>query len=368
MQKKEIAEIKKQFKYDDALTRIAGCFVDAEKNIISVFSKSFASLDDTDRLKYMAFFKKVLSGTKGTQLNDAEFPIHAEDAGSTHAELMELLHDELKDEDNLRDFFERVVGEYQHEGNYCIFAAHDNYDVPGKGSDGLTMDDASDTVHSFMIFAICPVDLAKAGLSYHEADEMFLSMERDWMAKAPEYGFTFPAFDDRMTNIHAMLVYDNKSEREDFTTGFFNCTIGASSEKQSETFATMVYDAFGKNLSVKTVADMMLEVSDMTDANPELENVNCARIIDIFEACGADTDNTKKCAETFTEELGRGAEININNVLSTKALSIEGEGIKIKADSSYAEKITEEIDSSGIRYLKIPIGLCTVNGINVANW
>lgn len=364
MQKKEISELKKQFKYDDALTRVAGCYVDAEKNIVSVFSKSFATIDDTDRLKYMEIFKKALSGSKGKQLMDAEYSIHSEGEGSTHAMLMQLRADELKNEDHLREFFEKVVSEYPHEGNYCVFAAHDNYDVPGKATDGMTMDDASDTVHSFMVVAFCPVELAKAGLSYHADEEMFLSVERDWVAGAPEYGFTFPAFDDRITNIHAMLVYDKKSAKEEFTTGFFDTTVGTPAEKQSEVFSTMVQDAFGDHVTVRDVADIITEISGITEANPDMTSVNRSRVLDILDSCGADADDLEKSRQTYEDELGD-SEVEIDNLISTKSLSIEGDGVKITADIAYASRITEEKDEYGARYIKIPIDNCIVNGIAV---
>lgn len=364
MQKKEISELKKQFKYDDALTRVAGCYVDAEKNIVSVFSKSFATIDDTDRLKYMEIFKKVLSGSKGKQLMDAEYPIHSEGEDSMHAELMRLRADELKHESHLREFFEKVVAEYPHDGNFCILAAHDNYDVPGKGADGLTMDDASDTVHSFMVVALCPVELAKPGLSYHSKEEMFLSTERDWIVGAPEYGFTFPAFDDRMTNIHAMLVYDKKSLKEDFTTGFFDTTVGTPAQKQSEVFSAMIQDAFGDNVSVRDVTDVITEITGITEANPDMVTVNRSRVLDILDSCGADADDLEKSSQTYENELGD-KEMDIDNLISTKSLSIEGDGVKITADIAYASRITEEKDAYGVRYIKIPIDNCIVNGIVV---
>ena len=42
MNKREISEIKKQFKKDNnAITRICGCYVDAEKNIRTTLKEAF---------------------------------------------------------------------------------------------------------------------------------------------------------------------------------------------------------------------------------------------------------------------------------------------------------------------------------------
>ena len=53
MNKKEIAEIKKQFTPDRcAITRICGCYVDGEKNKKMNMKEAFLSLSDEEMFKY----------------------------------------------------------------------------------------------------------------------------------------------------------------------------------------------------------------------------------------------------------------------------------------------------------------------------
>lgn len=54
MNKREISEIKRQFKKDNnAITRICGCYVDAEKNIRTTLKEAFFALSEEEIFKYL---------------------------------------------------------------------------------------------------------------------------------------------------------------------------------------------------------------------------------------------------------------------------------------------------------------------------
>ena len=79
MNKKEVAEIKKQFTPDRcAITRICGCYVDAEKTVKTKSKDAFLSLPEEEMFKYFDLLKKTLSGSMGKNLIDMEFPLEQE--------------------------------------------------------------------------------------------------------------------------------------------------------------------------------------------------------------------------------------------------------------------------------------------------
>ena len=66
MNKKEITEIKRQFTPERCtLTRIGGCYVDAEKEKRTQFKEAFFSLPEEEAFKYFDLLKKTLCGRAG---------------------------------------------------------------------------------------------------------------------------------------------------------------------------------------------------------------------------------------------------------------------------------------------------------------
>ena len=79
MTKQEISEIKKLFTPKNcSITRICGCYVDAEKNIKTKLKEAFLSLEEEEMFKYFKIFKSTLSGTIGKNLLNMEFPLEQE--------------------------------------------------------------------------------------------------------------------------------------------------------------------------------------------------------------------------------------------------------------------------------------------------
>ena len=69
MIKKEVSEIKKQFKPSDCtISRICTCYVNGEKEILSTSTDAFLSLPEEECFKYFEIFKKSLSGSIGKNL------------------------------------------------------------------------------------------------------------------------------------------------------------------------------------------------------------------------------------------------------------------------------------------------------------
>ena len=213
MIKQEINEIKRLYTPSNcSITRICGCYVDGEKNKKTEFREAFLSLPEEEIFKYFELLRKTLSGSPGKNLLDLEFPLASEEEGGTQEFLLRLRESRLKDDALLEEFYDKVISSYEYVGNYLILLIHDAYDVPGKTSDGLTMDDASDTVYEYILCSICPVNLSKPGLSYDATANEFHNRVRDWIVEMPEAGFLFPAFNDRASDIHSVLYYSKKPE------------------------------------------------------------------------------------------------------------------------------------------------------------
>lgn len=152
--------------------------------------------------------------------------MEAEDFGGAQAFLMSLRESQLNDPNLLNEFYDKVIESYDYGENYLILLIHSVYDVPGKTSDGMEMEDASDEVYDHILCAICPVKLSKPGLSYQAETNSFHDRIRDWIVELPEVGFLFPAFNDRCADIHNILYYTKI--RKSFVHHWWNSFLAAS--------------------------------------------------------------------------------------------------------------------------------------------
>ena len=135
MNKKEISEIKKQLTPANCnITRICGCYVDAEKNKKTELKEAFLSLSEEEMFKYFEIFKKTLSGTLGKNLMNMEFPLAEEKEGGKHEFLMKLRASKLKDDALIESFYDKIIENYDYPENYYIILVHAVYDIPGRTS------------------------------------------------------------------------------------------------------------------------------------------------------------------------------------------------------------------------------------------
>lgn len=168
MNKKETLEIRKQFTNENcAITRICGCYVDAEKQIRTELKEAFLSLPEEEIFKYFEIFRKTLSGTIGKNLLNMDFPLAQEMPDGTQSWLLKLRDSRLTDDVMLEEFYEKIINHYAYGENYYIILIHAAYDIPKKAEDGMEMFDASDDTYEYLMCSICPVKLDKAGLCYN---------------------------------------------------------------------------------------------------------------------------------------------------------------------------------------------------------
>ena len=275
MNKKEISEIKKQFTPSRcAITRICGCYVNGEKEKKAQMKEMFLSLPEEEMFKYFDIFRKTLSGTLGKNLVNMEFPMETEDYGGTQAFLMSLRESQLNDPNLLNEFYDKVIESYDNGEHYLILLIHSDYDVPGKTTDGLEMDDASDEVYDHILCAICPVKLSKPGLSYQAEINEFHDRIRDWIVDMPEVGFLFPAFNDRSTDIHNILYYTKNPEdlRNSLVDRLLGCVLPLTAKSQKETFQTLIEDTLtgeGDYEIVRTIHENLTEMIEEKKEEPE---------------------------------------------------------------------------------------------------
>lgn len=371
MNKKEVLEIRKQFTPANcAITRIAGCYVDHEKNKKMESKSAFLSLPEEEAFKYFDIFKKTLSGTMGKNMLNMEFPIDQEMPGGTQEFLMKLKASKLEDDMLLEEFYDKVIATYEYAENYYIILIHAMYDVPGRSSDNMEMFDASDEVYEYLVCSICPVSLSKAGLSYNAESNCIQDRIRDWVVDMPDKGFLFPAFNDRSTDIHGVLYYTKKSE--DLQPELIEQLLGAkmpmSANTQKETFQMLIEDTLREDGDYETIRNIHDTLNDMIEEHkeePEPLQLDKTDVRKVFEKSGVSSEKMECFDQNYEETAGEKTSLLATNITETKKFQIETPDIVIKVNPERADLIeTRVIDGRQCLVIAVDDHI-EVNGVNV---
>ena len=371
MNKKEISEIRRQFSPERcAVRRICGCYVDGDKNIKLKMKEAFLSLPEEELHKYLDIFKKTLSGTLGKNLLQLDFPMEQEREEGFQSFLMELRESGLEDDELLDRFYQMIIEHYDYGENYLILLIHSAYDIPGKASDGLLMDDASDEVYTHLLCSICPVNLSKAGLCYNVDNNQIEDRIRDWIVEMPSVGFLFPLFQDRSTDIHGMLYYSRNAEQlhQAMLEELFGCVAPLSADTQKDSFHSLLENTLGDSCEYDTVLAVHEKINDILEAHkdePDPVVLTKPDVRRILEESGVPDEQLSDFDEQYTLAAGSQPSLVATNIVNTKKTEIRTPDIVITMDPLKAPLVeTRMLD--GRKCLVIPMeGEVEVNGIHV---
>ena len=373
MNKKEISEIRRQYVPERCtISRICGCYVDAEKNIKTTMKEAFLSLPEDDAFKYFTIFKKTLSGTVGRNLVNLDFPLEEEHEGGHQEFLLKLRNSKLKDDALVEEFYNRIIDTFPFGENYYIILIHVAYDVPGKATDGTEMYDASDNVFEYLLCSLCPVHLSKPGLGYNETKNCIENRIQDWIVDQPMKGFLFPAFNDRYTDIHSMLYYTKNATdlQEDFLKNMFGCTrIPLDADSQKETFNCLIADTLGTDCDysvVKNIHEILNEKIEEFKDSPEPLELGKQDVRRLFEDSGVPDSRMEDFDQCYDEEVGEQTTFLATNIASSRKFNIETPDVVVKVNPEAADLVETRI-IDGRQCLVIAINEhVEVNGISIA--
>ncbi len=369
MNKKETLEIRKQFTNENcAITRICGCYVDADKQIRTELKEAFLSLPEEEIFKYYEIFRKTLSGTVGKNLLNMEFPLEQEMPDGTQAWLLKLLGSRLTDDALLEEFYEKIIHSYSYGENYYIILIHAAYDIPRRAEDGTELFDASDDTYEYLLCSICPVKLSKAGLCYNAEKNSIEDRNRDWLVEAPEAGFLFPAFNDRNTDLHSMLYYTKNPEalQPALMEEFFGCQTPLSARGQKETFQELLTEALGESCDYETVVNIHENLNELIEEKKDLPDpptLTKPEVKNLLLQSGVSEETMEHFEEQFDITAGEKTEFLATNLTSTKTMEVRTPDVIVKVSPEKAALLETRI-IDGRSYLLIQIDdQVEVNGV-----
>ena len=374
MNDKEIGEIRRHLRRDRSnITKIYGCFVNDNREIITEFSQSTGMMPENEGDKYFALFKRVLSGSVGKNLIDLSFKTAQVAQGAPeHKLLMDLRECKLSDDELLHGFFQKIIDTVTLEGNYLILIGCDSYDVPFKGKDDISDADKSEEVYTYLICAICPVKQTKANLHYVPEEKLFHDGAMNQPVSAPVLGFLFPAFDNRSTNIYNALYYthDIKVSQDALIEALFHTPVPMPAAEQKKCFEALLTTALGEDCSldlVQTVHDQLCERIELHKEAKVAEPLLIAKadVKETLASCGVSEEHLAKWSVDYDETFGFEADLHPKNIIDTKRFEVKTPDVSIKVDPTRSDLI-ETRTIGGVKYIMI----CAdenveVNGVSI---
>ena len=374
MNDKEIGEIRRHLRRDRSnITKIYGCFVNDNREIITEFSQSTGMMPENEGDKYFALFKRVLSGSVGKNLIDLSFKTAQVAQGAPeHKLLMDLRECKLSDDELLHGFFQKIIDTVTLEGNYLILMGCDSYDVPFKGKDDISDADKSEEVYTYLICAICPVKQTKANLHYVPEEKLFHDGAMNQPVSAPVLGFLFPAFDNRSTNIYNALYYthDIKVSQDALIEALFNTPVPMPAAEQKKCFESLLTTALGEDCNldvVQTVHDQLCERIELHKEAKVAEPLLIAKadVKETLASCGVSEEHLAKWSVDYDETFGFEADLHPKNIIDTKRFEVKTPDVSIKVDPTRSDLI-ETRTIGGVKYIMI----CAdenveVNGVSI---
>lgn len=371
MDKKGIAEVKKCFKKEDCrIDRMVSCFVNEEGEVISRFSDSFYALEDKELFKYCELFKQSLSGKLGRNLYTLAFPLEEENEGGKQQELYQLLQSELKEEALYDAFFEKVRKDYPIPGKHLLLLAHGVYDVPKKTTDGFVLEDASENVYSFLLFALCPVSLLKEGLCFDQQSDSFISRSEDFVVQKPEISFLYPAFHDRGCDIHELLYRCKKREDslDSLPETLFGTPLPMGEKQQKNCFSKLVEEILQEDCTFENVRLLQEELAELQNKENEEEREQSLpknQVKALLEKAGATEEQLLNFSSLYDEELGEKNESLFLENLADSTLRLDSDNVHLRIKNEVSAILESRI-IDGKEYLLLPISdNLECNGISI---
>lgn len=356
MKRKDILELKKRLKKDQCtFTKMCGCFVNSEKNILLEFKETFLNLDEDDYFKYLEIAKKVLSGTVGNNILELSFQIGGDDINEKQLFLTQLKKSKLKDDNLIEGLYKSIIDDFVYTGNYLILIFHDVYDIITKTSDNIKIDE-SEEVFEYVLCAICPVSLSSPGLSYFEEENKIKSRLRDWVVEAPTNGFVYPAFIDRSADVNSIIYYTKNAI--DIQPELMENTLGCSYKEtyaiQKEKFQSIIRGSISADeeetdefyMEIQDNLNAMVENHKSTsDDDVDSEPIKLTKndLQDILMDCGVSKENATRIEEYYEE--------NFNDDIPLVEGLIDGKIIKANEQRKKERDLEKQVE-----FLKVKLG------------
>lgn len=375
MNKKSIAEIKKQFKLSNpnfVINRIGNAYVSHENIIRYENIRRFGMLSEIEEQIYVENAKKTLGGQIGKSLNVYDFPKEAYDRGGSQDILYNLLNSELSDKDLFHDYVTYIMANVDYKSDYYITVLHCTYSMKNKDNNDEDLPDDSSNIFNFLIVSFNVVSLSDIGLYYNEEDSVIEKKNNtDYIViSSPCDGFMFPTFSINCADINNVLYFTKtpKSPNKSIIEKVLGCDFTLSALEEKEKFEYVLGRTLGENIDYDTVNSIHNKIRDVIKANEnedETPVLSKRELSNILKTSGVKEDNITAFDAYYDEEVGEKTGLKAVNLVDTNKINISSPDVTVTVKANKSNNVEATI-RNGKKCLIITLDEnVEINGLDV---
>lgn len=399
MNKKEVAEIKRQIKFgnDDLLINKIGIYYINKENVVICSSiKHFTeenemtagmaegnSWNQLDEVTFLEIFKKTLGGQLGKGLVEYAIPNDILlGTDNCYTKLNDVLDDNLETKETVDKYVSFLAEALNKDEEYAICLLSALYTLPVKDAKGFKTKDEDLMLESeefnFLIVSICPVVPVKLGLLYDKnTNEIEHKPNEDKTIALPTSGFLFPAFNNRTTDINNILVFNKKSKEPDLALirNALGCNFIMDADEEQNKFNTIITKVITGDDDLNVAIDYKITQSIYSIISEKISNsvldtemptISKSELKSILSRSGVPETKLEKFDEVYDEVLdNQKIQFKAVNVINASKLDIKSPDVVINVKSDKSEKITaKQIDGKRCLVVELDENV-EINGLNV---
>lgn len=316
MNKKDIANIRKQFKLNNDLMKIYDIFnVYIMKESSEIYHQEFQPFEMLEQEQQELFlnnFKKVLTGQLDEKLFALKFQKEAED----HSQF--ILHDGLHSsdvidwKDQMLLIVEKMLSDVQYKMDIVVTFIRGEYYKPTKKRNDEAEETGRDEVykHPFILCSINKTETPEKTLLFDYVEKVFkynVAVDPVINLSAPVAGFLFPCFTENWADVNHILYSSGKANEPDvhFIENVLNSEVTSTAKEDKVVFEEILKEVAGGQLDTSTLANVYDEINRVIDENeeedtPKLDYKDVERVLKVS---GVENVNTDKVELAFQKVI-----------------------------------------------------------------
>lgn len=372
MNKKDIANIRKQFKVDNELLKVRDIFnvyiMKESSDIYHHQSLPFEMLEQEQQELFMGNFKKVLSGQLDEKLFELKFRRDVENSSQLilHHGLLSQELEEWKEQ--MLKIVGKMLKDKQYDMDIVVTFIRGEYMKAMKALSEESEESERDTVysHSFILCSVNKTQEPKKELLFDYVEKEFkynIVVDPIINLKAPMSGFLFPCFTDNVADVNHILYSTGKANELDyhFIEEVLNAEEILTAKEDKIVFEEIVKKVVGNQMNTSTLSNVYDEIHRVVEENeddeetPMLDYKDVEKVLTNSGVKDIDAEKVEEAFKTVVDD--EKYEFKASNVVpkfNKKSIKIETKVANISV-SPQDLRYVRQVHMGGRLYLMIEL-------------